>query len=135
MRPCLCAALVVAIILPTARADRPPQKTSEAELAFEGTVESVELTKEENLDYYLVAIKVSKVHKGDVLTAGKTYKVVCWRVTKFKPGTAGAAGHTAIPEKGDRVKAYANKYGSRGGFEALYPDWFDKLEKEGAKKK
>ena len=127
---------MVALAVPSAAwAERPPQKKSVAELAFEGTVESVELTKEENVNYYLVAIKVLKVHKGDVLTAGKTYKVYCWRVTKFKPGTAGAAGHTAIPEKGDRIKAYANKYETRGGFEALYPDWFDRLEKEGAGKK
>jgi hypothetical protein len=135
MRLVLGAVVAALVLVPTAPAERPPQKKSEAELAFEGTVESVELTKEENVNYYLVALKVSKVHKGDVLTAGKTYKVYCWRVTKFKPGTAGAAGHTAIPEKGDRIKAYANKYESRGGFEALYPDWFDRLEKEGAGKK
>jgi hypothetical protein len=129
-------AVAVALVFPTAGwAERPPQKKSEADLVFEGVVESVELIKEENVDYYLVAIKAAKVHKGDVLTAGKTYKVYSFRVTKFKPGTAGAAGHTAIPNKGDRIKAYANKYESHGGFEALYPDWFDKLDKDGAGKK
>jgi hypothetical protein len=56
-------------------------------------------------------------------------------VTKFKPGTTGAAGHKAFPQKGDRVKAYATKYESRGGFEALYPDWFDKLDPDGPPKK
>ena len=135
MRSSICAVVAALVFFPSVRAERPPQKKSEAELAFEGTVESVELTKEENVNYYLVAVKVLKVHKGDVLTAGKTYKVYCWRVTKFKPGTAGAAGHTAIPEKGDQIKAYANKYETRGGFEALYPNWFDRLDKDGAGKK
>jgi len=135
MRPFPGAVVAALVFLPAAWAERPPQKKGEAELTFEGTVESVELTKEETVNYYLVAIKVSKVHKGDVLTAGKTYKVYCWRVMKFKPGTAGAAGHTAIPEKGDQIKAYANKYETRGGFEALYPNWFDRLDKDGAGKR
>jgi hypothetical protein len=116
-------------------AERPPQPKSEAALVFDGVVESVELTKEDGVDYYLIAIKSEKIHKGDVLTAGKTCKVFCWRVTRFRPGTAGAAGHAAIPEKGARIKVYANKYESRGGFEALYPNWFEKLEAGGTAKK
>jgi hypothetical protein len=128
-RHVLAIALAAALVIAPAFAERPPQKKSDAELVFEGTVEAVERTPEENVDYYLVTIKATKIHKGDVLTAGKVYKVHGWRVTKFKPGTAGAAGHLAFPQKGDRIKAYANKYESRGGFEALYPDWFDTLEK------
>ena len=134
-RACLALAVAMALLGIPANAERPPQKKSEAELVFEGTVESVDRTPEENVDYYLVTIKATKIHKGDVLTAGKTYKVRGWRVTKFKPGTAGAAGHLAFPQKGDRIKAYANKYESRGGFEALYPDWFDNLPKDAPVKK
>jgi hypothetical protein len=52
---------------------------------------------------------------------------------KFKPGTTGAAGHNAVPKKGDKIKAYANKDEQRGGREALYPNWFEKLD--GAAKK
>jgi hypothetical protein len=128
------AVMVTLLFVPAALAERPPQKKSEAELVFEGVVESVERTPEENVDYYLVTLKATRIHKGDVLTAGKTYKVHGWQVTKFKPSTTGAAGHLAFPQKGDRIKAYANKYQSRGGFEALYPDWFDKLDSGKPKK-
>ena len=132
--PRLVAFAAALAMIPAAVAERPPQKKSEAELVFEGVVESVERTPEENVNYYLVTIKATRVHKGDVLTAGKTYKVHGWQVTKFKPGATGAAGHLAFPQKGDRIKAYANKYQSRGGFEALYPDWFDRLEADRPKK-
>ena len=135
MRPILFSVAVALAAAPAAWAERPPQEKSAAELAFEGEVTDVEVTREESVDYYLVTIKVARVHKGDVLTVGKTYKVSGWRVIRFKPGTTGAAGHLAFPKKGERVKAYANKYESRGGFEALYPDWFDKLDKDGAGKK
>lgn len=135
MRPVLFALAVAVIVPPVTRAERPPQKKSEAELVFEGEVTDVEVAREDSVDYYLVSIKVAKVVKGDVLTVGKMYKVAGWQVTKFKPGTAGAAGHLAFPKKGDRVKAYANKYETRGGFDALYPDWFDRPDKDGKPKK
>jgi hypothetical protein len=127
----LASALVVG---PSAVAERPPQPKSEAAFVFEGIVESVEETKEDGIDYYVVAIRIAKVHKGD-LTAGKVFNVSCFQVRKFKPGTTGAAGHNAIPGKGDKIKAYVNKHEQRGGREALYPNWFDKLDKDGAEKK
>jgi hypothetical protein len=119
---------------PLAVAERPTEKRSDAAYVVEGTVESVDVTKEDGVEYYLVAIKVAKVHKGD-FTAGNVFKVSCFQVKKFKAGTTGAAGHNAIPSKGDKVKAYASKYEQRGGREALYPNWFDKLDKDGPAKK
>jgi hypothetical protein len=137
MRP---TALVFAVLASVfvwsafAAAERPTEKRSDAAFVVEGVVESVDVTKEDGVEYYLVAIKVAKVHKGD-FTAGNLFKVSCFQVKKFKPGTTGAAGHNAIPNKGDKVKAYASKYEQRGGREALYPNWFDKLEKDGPGKK
>jgi hypothetical protein len=122
------------ILSPLAVAERPTEKRSDAAFVVEGVVESVEVTNEDGVDYYLVAIKVAKVHKGDY-TAGNVFKVSCFQVKKFKPGTTGSAGHNAIPNKGDKIKAYASKYEQRGGREALYPNWFDKLEKDGPVKK
>jgi hypothetical protein len=119
---------------PAALAERPPQAKSDADFVFDGVVESVDTTPEDGVDYYLVAVKITKVHKGD-LTAGNVFKVSCFQVKKFKPGTTGAAGHYAIPAKGDKIKAYATKYEQRGGREALYPTWFDKIAKDGAAKK
>jgi len=119
---------------PAARAERPPEAKADAHFAFEGVVESVEMTPEDGVDYYLVAVKITKVIKGD-LTAGNVFKISCFQVKKFKPGTTGAAGHFAIPSKGDKIKAYANKHEQRGGREALYPNWFDKLDKDVPKKK
>ena len=127
----LAGALVLAAV---ARAERPSQAKSDAAFAVEGTVESVETTHEDGVDYYLVSIKIARVLKGD-LTAGTVFKVSCFQVKKFKPGTTGAAGHNAVPAKGERVKAWANKTELRGGHEALYPNWFEKLDKDGAAKK
>jgi hypothetical protein len=122
------------VVTPSAVAERPSQDRSDAAFVFDGVVESVELTKEEGVDYYLVEVKITKVHKGD-LTAGNVFKVSCFQVKKFKPGTTGAAGHYAIPNKGDKIKAYANKHEQRGGREALYPNWFEKLDKDRPVKK
>lgn len=120
----LASALAVG---PAAMAERPSQPKSEAVYVFEGIVESVEETKEDGIDYYVVAIKMTKILKGD-LTAGNLFNVSCFQVRKFKPGTTGAAGHNAIPAKGDKIKAYVNKQEQRGGREALYPTWFEKLD-------
>ena len=115
MRP---ATLILAafVFCPAALAERPPQAKSDADFVFDGVVESVDTTPEGGVDYYLVAVKITKVHKGD-LTAGNVFKVSCFQVKKFKPGTTGAAGHYAIPAKGDKIKAYATKYEQRGGRE------------------
>jgi hypothetical protein len=137
MRPLslVTAVLASAVALsPATFAERPPEAKSDAHFVFEGVVESVEMTPEDGVDYYLVAVKITKVIKGD-LTAGNVFKVSCFQVKKFKPGSTGAAGHFAIPSKGDKIKAYANKNEQRGGREALYPNWFDKLDKEAPKKK
>jgi len=121
------AALASTFVLsPSVLAERPSQPRSDAAYVFDGVVESVDETKEDGVSYYLVAVKIAKVHKGD-LTAGNVFKVSCFQVTRFKPGTTGAAGHNAIPKKGDRIKAYVNKDEQRGGREALYPNWFEKL--------
>src|SRR5262245_21455876 len=120
----LASALAVG---PAAMAERPSQPKSEAVYVFEGIVESVEETKEDGIDYYVVAIKMTKILKRD-LTAGNLFNVSCFQVRKFKPGTTGAAGHNAIPAKGDKIKAYVNKQEQRGGREALYPTWFEKLD-------
>ena len=137
MRPTSLIMTVVAsavVLSPAALAERPPEAKADAHFVFEGVVESVDMTPEDGVDYYLVAVKITKVIKGD-LTAGNVFKVSCFQVKRFKPGTTGAAGHFAIPNKGDRIKAYANKHEQRGGREALYPNWFDKLDKEVPKKK
>jgi hypothetical protein len=120
----LASALAVG---PAAVAERPSQPKSEAAYVFEGVVESVDETKEDGVDYYVVAIKMTKILKGD-LTAGNVFNVSCFQVRKFKPGTTGTAGHNAIPSKGDKIKAYVNKHEQRGGREALYPNWFEKLD-------
>lgn len=129
--PALAGALIVAA---AAHAERPSQAKSDATYAVEGTVESVETTHEEGVDYYLVSIKIAKVLKGD-LTARTVLKVSCFQMKKFKPGATGAAGHYSVPSKGDRIKAWANKTELRGGHEALYPNWFEKVDKDGAGKR
>ena len=135
MRPAFVAAIAAVFATASAAlAERPPEAKSDAHFVFEGVVESVDMTPEDGVEYYLVAVKITKVLKGD-LTAGNVFQVSCFQVKKFKPGTTGAAGHFAIPSKGDKIKAYANKHEQRGGREALYPNWFDKLDKEAPKKK
>src|SRR5262245_50416841 len=137
MRPIPLTVAVLASVFqfsPFAVAERPTEKRTDAAFVVEGTVESVDVAKEDGVEYYLVAINVAKVHKGD-FTAGNVFKVSCFQVKKFKPGTTGAAGHNSIPNKGDKIKAYASKYEQRGGREALYPNWFDRLEKDGPGKK
>jgi len=132
--PLLATLAAAFTVCPPVMAERPPQAKSDADYVFDGVVQSVDVTPEDGVDYYVIAVKITKVHKGD-LTAGNVFKVSCFQVKKFKPGTTGAAGHLAIPNKGDKIKAYASKHEQRGGREALYPSWFEKLDKEGAGKK
>ena len=127
----LAGALVLAAV---ARAERPSQAKSDAAFAVEGTVESVETTHEDGVDYYLVSIKIAKVLKGD-LTAGTVLKVSCFQVKKFKPGTTGGRGAQRRPGQGGPGQGVDEQDRARGGHEALYPNWFEKLDKDGAAKK
>jgi len=74
------------------------------------------------------------VGKGAGVKAGDLFKVSCYKLVRPKPKSFASPGHEGVPAKGDRIKAFVSDHETHGGREAVYPDWFDKLEQSGAKK-
>lgn len=121
------ASAVLLCVVHAAPADRAPVDRDTAKYVFEGVVESVEKAADGEHDWYLVQIKVTKIQKGD-LKAGDVFKATYYALARPKPKTFASVGHNGAPAKGDRVKAFVSKHETHGGFEGVYPDWFDKLE-------
>jgi hypothetical protein len=121
--------LVVALLIVSAtNADRAPVDRDTAKFVVEGVVESVEKSADGEHDWFLVRIKLTKVEKGDGIKVGDVFKATCYALVRPKPKTFASAGHDGVPAKGDRIKAFVSNHETHGGFEGVYPSWFDKLE-------
>lgn len=122
-------ALVSLFAIPlTGFADRAPDERSSAKFVVEGTVESVDKSEDGEHDWFLVRIKVTKVEKGDKVKAGDVFKITGYRLVRPKPKTFASRGHDGVPAKGEKIRAFVSGYETHGGYEGVYPEWFDKLE-------
>lgn len=109
-------------------ADRAPVDRDTAKFVIEGVVESVDKSADGEHDWFLVRIKLTKVEKGDKVKAGDVFKVTCYRLVRPKTKTFASAGHVGVPGKGDKIRAFVSDHDTHGGYEGVYPEWFDKLE-------
>jgi hypothetical protein len=116
-------------------ADRAPDDRSTAKFVVEGVVESVEKSEDGEHDWFDVRIKLTKVEKGDKVKAGDIFKATCYRLVRPKPKTFASPGHEGLPMTGDRIRAFVSNHETHGGYEGVYPEWFDKLEQGGERKK
>jgi hypothetical protein len=125
------AGLVIMLLAACAgRADRAPDDRGTAKFVLDGVVESVESSKDGEHDWYVVAVRVKKVDKGDGIKPGDLFKVSCYRLTRPKPKTFASVGHDGVPAKGDTIRAFVSDHQTHGGREGVYPAWFDKLDSE-----
>jgi hypothetical protein len=120
--------LAAFVASPVARAERAPVDRDTAKFVVEGVVESVEKSEDGEHDWFLVRITLTKVEKGDKLKAGDVFKATCYRLVRPKPKTFASAGHSGVPVRGDKIRAFVSNHDTHGGYEGVYPEWFDKLE-------
>src|SRR5262245_15009750 len=124
--------LLVATVTPVL-ADRAPDDRGTAKFVVEGEVESVEKSADGEHDWFVVAMRITKVDKGAGVKAGDVFKVSCYGLVRPKPKTFASVGHDGVPTKGDRIRAFVSDHDTHGGREGVYPDWFDKLPGDGKK--
>jgi hypothetical protein len=110
----------------SARAARPNESREIADLVVVGPVTAVYVQDTEGYLNYIVEMRLEQTVRGDGLRKGDTFRAYCY---KRKPGKGGiqfdSAGHNAVPEVGQRIKAFVKS--GRGRHEGVYPDWFDVL--------
>ena len=116
-----------------ARADRAPEDRGKAKFVFEGEVEAVETSQDGEHDWFVVAVRVTKLDKGTGIKAGDMFKVSVYRLVRPKPKSFASSGHSDVPARGNRIKAFVSDHQTHGGREGVYPDWFDKLPADAKK--
>jgi hypothetical protein len=122
----LAAVGLVVLRLPQpVRAEMPPQQRETSNLIVEGRVEALDEWWDLQTDHYRVWLRVDRVERGPA-EVGELVPVVCFQRSRPWPAYPGAAGHSSMPELGDRIRAYVRSQGGR--YEGNYPDWYDLLE-------
>ena len=121
-------AMVSLIVVPASFADRAPVDRKTAKFVFEGEVESVEKSEDGEHDWYLVHIKIQRVEKGEGIKAGDTFKATCYRLVRPKPKSFASPGHGFAPAKGTQIKAHVSDHNTHGGYEGVYPEWYDAID-------
>jgi hypothetical protein len=76
---------------------------------------------------YVVALRVSKVHKGDGIKEGEVVYASCFKRKKLIDPPPSAAGHLLIPQEKQVIQVYLKREGGRNV--GIYPDWADLVKK------
>ena len=118
--------VVVGGLVATTFAEIPTQPKKDAAYVVTGQVKKIYERDGRAHREYLIEIRVDEVERGQDLQNGDTIYVHAFM---RRPGDTvtepGAAGHRAIPEEGQQIKAWTK--GKRDRMTALYPRWFDVL--------
>ena len=121
--PLAVALLILASFAMTARADRPPEKRSDATYVVTGTVEGVYTADDGEYRHHVVALKIEAAEKGPGLNAGEILYASCYQRKPDAPGINWDSGHALVPKAGARVKAFINRGDGRN--EGVFPNWVD----------
>ena len=135
--PRLTLLVLVAAVCPAARGERPAEDPEAADVIVTGTVEKVYSRKHGRLNDYLVQIRVEQVHANRPVERGgrpaeappavgpkDRLLVTCFQMDAPAVPVPEAGGHDAVPEEGQRVKAFVRRR-HRGELEGNYSKWFD----------
>ena len=109
-----------------ATASRPPERREKANYIVAGTVTAVYTRNPKGPGYrsYIVEMTIDEVEKGAGLRKGATFRAYCYQRTEGAGGLEfDSAGHTAVPQEGQRIKAFVNANNGRN--EGVYQNWFD----------
>lgn len=138
MKRCSFLAVLVFLVLPAgAWAERRSDDRAKAPVILRGRVDSIEIRRREETDYYLIRLRVEEVERGEAVRPEDVFAVSCFRWSRPGRGKVGARGHSSIPKVGDLIRAYA--WGRAPGsypwyqettyiHEGNYPDWYDLIE-------
>ena len=129
MRKAVAAVSLVLGVALMAFAERPTEPVTRADYVVVGQVTKVFHHDFWSQDQYVIQIRIEAVEKGDDYREGDfIYAYAFQRKPNVKGDETSARGHTSIPEEGQRIRARIKR--GRGEMEALYPEWFEVLEKE-----
>lgn len=123
--PSALALLVLACLATTARADRPPERRSDATYVVTGTVEAVYTADDGEYRRHIVALRIEAAEKGPGLKKGEILYASCYQRKPDAPGINWDSGHDLVPKVGTRVKAFVNRGDGRN--EGVFPNWVDVL--------
>jgi hypothetical protein len=76
--------------------------------------------------HYVVRIRIESVQKGKDYRPGEVFTATCFQRKRSAPEVESAYGHSGVPRKGQRIKAYVK--GAKSNWEGIYKDWFDVLK-------
>ena len=123
--PAALTLLALVCFAATARADRPPEKRSDATYVVTGTVEGVYTNDDGEYRHHVVALKIEEAEKGPGLKRGEILYASCYQRKPDAPGINWDSGHDLVPKAGARVKAFVNRGDGRN--EGVFPNWVDVL--------
>jgi len=129
---CLAFTIVVGFQCISAFAERKPNAPQDAKLVVWGTVEEVVREETDEFNRFKVKIRVENMERG-YIRVGNTARssgdvwAHCFQRKPSAPKVPSASGHTAIPKKGQFIRALLLEP-RRGEYEGIYPDWFHELK-------
>ncbi len=107
-------------------AARAPDDKTKADYVVAGKVVAIYKTESGRFTGYIVRFNLAEVEKGEDYKKGETMYAYCYQRRRSLLPLADDLGHSAVPEKGDMIKATIHR--RSGLFEGNFPDWFEKLE-------
>ena len=114
-------------------AERKPDLPEDAKLIVWGTVEEVVHKKTAETDNYRIRIRIENKERGVIRKGGRIRSDVeeiwatCFQPKANAPTVPAASGHTAVPRKGQFIRALLLKP-RNDEYEGIYPDWFHELK-------
>ena len=127
-RTCLVTLMMVVAAVSVARRERPTESPESAAHVVTGSVQKVFHRDGGSVNEYLVQIRIDGIEKGDGYDRGDFIYAYAFRRKPGQRVVPAASGHKAVPEEGQRIRAWIKR--GKGQMESLYPNWFEVLKPE-----
>ena len=126
------ATLVFVLLLQClpAFAERKPNSPKDARFVVWGTVEDVIRTETDENNNYKIRIHIENTERGRLRGDITDIWATCYQRKASAPRTPAASGHTAVPKKGQFIRALLLKP-RNDEYEGIYPDWFHEVSLNG----
>jgi hypothetical protein len=108
-----------------ARAERPPESKSQADLIVTGRVGKVYTNTDAADLNYIVEIEIQSIQKGQGVQPGQVLDARCFQRRPDAPRVPAAYGHRQVPREGEAIRAFL-MLRSDGRHEGTYPDWIER---------